>query len=99
MVEGELTFLCGGFLGEGIGHSTKGGAWVHWTWAIVLKIHGGLLASVSHFKRWIPRGGDWGLEMLVVVMVVGVEGEGEGEEGRGKRREREERGEGMEGGV
>lgn len=26
--EGELTFLCGSFLGEGIGHSTEGGACV-----------------------------------------------------------------------
>lgn len=83
MVEGELTFLCGDFLGEGMGHSTKGGAWVHWTWAIVLKIHGGLLASVSHFKRWIPRGGDWGLEMVVMVVVVVVEGGREGGERRG----------------
>lgn len=47
-MEEELTFLCGGFLGEGVGHSTEGGACVYGTRAIVLEIHGGLLASVSH---------------------------------------------------
>lgn len=49
VVEEELTFLCRGFLLEEVGHSTEGGTWVDGPWAIILEIHGRLLASVSHW--------------------------------------------------
>lgn len=56
-MEEELTFLCRGLLGEGVGHSTEGGACVYGTRAIVLEVHGGLLASVSHGGGGISGGG------------------------------------------
>lgn len=87
MMEEELTFLCRGILLDA-GDSTERGAWVDGAWAIVLEVHGGFLASVSHDdddgddSNGVLRDGD-----------PGGEGRGDGDGGgvEGKRGERSSR--------